>query len=127
MLHEIKEKLEQDLIMWHLSTERVDKSYDIKIMINDGISIYKSYFIDDFEVDSCIATIEFSDGGVMLFLCLDEDSENELYVSISKNYVSEILNREWGLYSFKFTFNNIEECYDFLTRNFWSHDFGYCY
>lgn len=109
----------------NLSRCKIRENYYLKIEINDSfVNMYKTHVFDD-EIKSIVFGIEVLNDKLIIYVCLDEDTEYEILESLlaaNYNYVINYLCHE-----FKIVCKDFDELKNFFEKHVWDKDFGELY
>lgn len=104
---------------------KIRERYYLKVEINDNfVNMYKVHVFDD-EIKDIVFSIEVLNDKLVIYACLDEDTEYEILESLLAANYNYVIN--YWCHEFKIVCKNFDELKNFFEKHVWDKDFGELY
>jgi len=104
---------------------KIRERYYLKVEINDNfVNMYKVHAFDD-EIKDIVFSIEVLNDKLVIYACLDEDTEYEILESLLAANYNYVIN--YWCHEFKIVCKNFDELKNFFEKHVWDNDFGELY
>lgn len=128
-LDEIEEYISSSIVMWSLTANRVDWSYELKfgrdlLCSEMSVCVYKVGKEYEHKIQSFIFGITPVEDIYKIRFFIDECERNILESLINENYHYHV--NGW-MKEFNIELEGFEEVKNFLNKHVWNHDLGYLY